>query len=170
MTDKLSLNSPIKTLIIKVLTLSGNSAYVLGRTKKEDLFFKDLLSLGCDFFELLEIYANCNQFTTNNIDCILNNVQVFENITNLSDKELRKMIPHWTASKHHTASIEDVCREVKELIEGNSCGAFVYNSNMNTKSKKRYNDIYLLLISMQNIFFFDINRRKSYKILISDGS
>ena len=147
-----------------------HSAYVLGRTKKEDPFFKDLLSLGCDFFELLEIYANCNEFTTNNIDCILNNVQVFENITNLSDKELRKMIPHWTASKHHTASIEDVCREVKELIEGNSCGAFVYNSNMNTKSKKRYNDIYLLLISEQNIFFFDINRRKSYKILISDRS
>lgn len=170
MTDKLSLNSPIRTLLIKVLNLNGRSAYILGRTKKEDLLFKDLLSVGCDFYELMEIFANCNAFSTNAVTCILENVPGFESISTLSDKELRKMIPHWTASKHHTASIEDVCSEVKEHIEGKSYGAFVYNSNMNTKSKKSYNDIYVLLISEQNIFFFDINRRKSYKILISDGS
>ena len=170
MTDKLSLNSPIRTLIIKVLTLTGSSAYLLGRTTKEDLLFKDLLRLGCDFYELLEVYATCNAFTLNSINCILNSIEIFEIISGLSDKDLRKMIPHWTASKHHTASIEEVCREVKEHIEEKNCGAFIYNSNMNTKSKKGYNDIYLLLISDQSIFFFDINRRKSYKILISDGS
>ena len=170
MTDKLSLNAPIRSLLIKILSLTGNSAYILGRTKKEDLFFKDLLQLGCDFFELLEVYSNINAFTENNITCILNNVQTFEITTNLSDKELRKMIPHWTASKHHTSSIEDVCREVKKHICEKSSGAFIYNSNISSKSRKAYNDIYVLLISEQSSFFFDINRRKSYKILISDGS
>lgn len=170
MTDKLSLNSPIRTLIIKVLTLTGNSAYLLGRTKKEDLLFKDLLRLGCDFYELLEVYAACDAFTLNNITCILNSVETFESMSELSDKDLRKMIPHWTASKHHTASIEEACREVKKHIEEKNCGAFVYNSNIGSKNKKAYNDVYVLLISEQSTFFFDINRRKSYKILISERS
>lgn len=52
-------------------------------------------------------------------------------------------------------------------IESDSNGTFVYNSN-NSKNKKVYNDTYILLISDSNKFFFDINRKKSYKI-INDG-
>lgn len=170
MKDKISLDSPIRTLIVKVLSLVGSSSYILGRTKKEDLLFKDLLQIGCDFYELLEVYANSNAFTQNNISSILDSVKTFETITKLSNKELRRMIPHWTASKQHTASIEDVCCEVKEHIRDKSCGAFIYNSNIGRKGKKTYNDVYVLLISEQITFLFDINRRKSYKIFISDGS
>lgn len=170
MSDKLNLNSPIRILLIKVYALNKNSTYVFGQTKNKDLFFKDLIALGFDFFELLEMYSTYNLFTSNNIACILDNVENSETITNLSDRELRKMLPHWTASKHHTASIENVCQEIRECVEQKALGAFVYNSNLNSKSKKGYNDIYLLLISKDHIFFFDINRRKSYKILVSDRS
>ena len=77
------------------------------------------------------------------------------------------MIPHWSSSKYHTATIKDICQELKKHIESDSNGTFVYNSN-NSKNKKVYNDTYILLISDSNKFFFDINRKKSYKI-INDG-
>lgn len=163
MEDYLSLNSPIKMLLVKIFK---SSLCILGRTEKKDELFKDFLLLGCDFFELLEIYSKCDGFTECNIECIANNVENPETITGLSDKELRKVIPHWSASKHHTASIEEVCLDVKEKITQKKRGAFVYNSNLNSKSKKVYNDIYVLLISKQNTFFFDINRKKAYKILL----
>ena len=162
MEDYLSLNCPIKMLLVKIYK---SSLCILGRTEKKDELFKDFLLLGCDFFEILEIYSECDGFTEYNIECISNNVENSEAITSLSDKELRKIIPHWSASKHHTASIEEVCHDVRKNITQKNCGAFSYNSNLNSKNKNTYNDIYILLISKQNTFFFDINRKKAYKIL-----
>ena len=77
------------------------------------------------------------------------------------------MIPHWSSSKYHTATIENVCNDIKHHIECGGEGIFVYNSNANTKNKRYYNDTYILLISDSNKFFFDINRKKTYKIIDS---
>ena len=88
-------------------------------------------------------------------------------IADYSEKGIRKMIPHWSSSKYHTATIENVCNDIKHHIECGGEGIFVYNSNANTKNKRYYNDTYILLISDSNKFFFDINRKKTYKIIDS---
>ena len=51
---------------------------------------------------------------------------------------------------------------LKNVLEDNNIDA---TCNLNSKNKKTYNDIYVLLISKQNTFFFDINRKKAYKIM-----
>ena len=157
--DKIELGTPFRTVIIKILSCNPKMLSVFGRTKEKDLFFKDLLTIGCDFYELLELFANCEAINNESINCIVENVPNVE--------EIRRMIPHWSSSKYHTATIKDICQELKMHIESDSNGTFVYNSN-NSKNKKVYNDTYILLISDSNKFFFDINRKKSYKI-INDG-
>ncbi len=164
MNSQLNLNTPIRTLIVKILSYDPEITTIFGRNKETDLFFQDLLTIGCDFYELLELFVNCDAVTKNSIACIVDNVPETQTIKDFSETEFRRMIPHWTASKHHTASIDDVCRELKEHIKENSSGTFVYNSNLNVKSKKTYNDTYVLIISDSEKFFFDINRRKAFRI------
>ena len=165
--DKIELGTPFRTVIIKILSCNPKMLSVFGRTKEKDLFFKELLTIGCDFYELLELFANCEAINNESINCIVENVPNVEIIENYNDKEIRRMIPHWSSSKYHSATIKDICQELKMHIESDSNGTFVYNSN-NSKNKKVYNDTYILLISDSTKFFFDINRKKSYKI-INDG-
>ena len=51
--DKIELATPLRTIIVKVLSHNPKMLTVFGRTKEKDLFFKDLLTIGCDFYELL---------------------------------------------------------------------------------------------------------------------
>lgn len=163
MDNIIDLKTPIRTIIVKVLEYDPEILSVFGRTKEKDLFFKDLLTIGCDFYELLELFSNCEAINNKNIKCIIDNVPSPKKITDFSEKGIRKMIPHWTSSKYHTATIQDVCNEITNHIENNSTGSYVYNSN-NTDNKRAYNDTYILLIADSDKFFFDINRKKAYKI------
>lgn len=163
--DKIDLGTPIRTIIVKVLSHNPKMLSVFGRTKEKDLLFKDLLTIGCDFYELLELYVNCEAISEKNINCILENIPTAKNITDHSEKGIRKMIPHWSSSKYHTAAIEAVCNEIKHHIETDSEGTFVYNSNANAPNRKAYNDTYILLIADSQKLFFDINRKKAYKII-----
>lgn len=165
--DKTELGTPFRTVIIKILSCNPKMLSVFGRTKEKDLFFKDLLTIGCDFYEVLELFINCEAISKQNITCIIENIPSVKKITDYSEKGIRKMIPHWSSSKYHTATIENVCNDIKHHIECGGEGIFVYNSNANTKNKRYYNDTYILLISDSNKFFFDINRKKTYKIIDS---
>ncbi|MCM1508892.1 MAG: hypothetical protein NC177_17430 [Ruminococcus flavefaciens] len=164
MNEKISLNVPIRAVIVKILSYDPELTTIFGRSKDNDLFFQDLLTIGCDFYELLELFINCDAVTNNSIACIVDNVPSAELIKDFSEKELRKMIPHWTASKYRTAPIHDVCKELKEHIEQNSHGTFVYNSNLNSRNKKSYNDVYVLILAGSDKFFFDINRKKTFRL------
>lgn len=164
MDDKLNLNAPIRTIIVKVLSNDPEITTVFGRSKDSDMFFQDLLTVGCDFYELLELFINCNAVTKNSVACIVDNVPSAETVKDFSEKELRRMIPHWTASKYRTASVNDVCKELKEQIEQDNHGTFVYNSNLNSKNKKAYNDTYVLILTETDKFFFDINRKKAFRL------
>jgi len=163
--EKMELSAPVRTIIVKVLSYDPEILSVFGRTKEKDLFFKDLLTVGCDFYEILELFANCEAINRKNVTCIVENIPATKVITDYSEKGIRRMIPHWSPSKYHTATIEDVCNDLKQHIENDSEGTFIYNSNANLKNKKTYNDTYILLIAASNKFFFDINRKKSYKII-----
>lgn len=164
MDGKLNLDAPIRSIIVRILSCDCEEACLFGRSSQSDHFFGDLLSVGCDFYDTLELFANCNAVNEKNVDCILDRIPDYKTEEGFSDNAFRKMIPHWTASRYRSASIKDICRELKEHTENGSDGVFVYNSNLNTKDKKVYNDTYILIIRNSKAFFFDINRKKTYKI------
>lgn len=159
----LSLNAPVRTFVIKVLSYDPEVSTLFGRSKESDCFFQDLLTIGCDFYELLNLFINCDAVTKHSIAGIIDNIPSTERIVNFSEKELRKMIPHWTGSKYHTAPIDAILNEIKTHIEQSESGSFVYNSNLNTK-KNAYNDLYLLIITDAEKLFFDINRKKAFRL------
>ena len=88
--DKIELGTPFRTVIIKILSCNPKMLSVFGRTKEKDLFFKDLLTIGCDFYELLELFANCEAINNESINCIVENVPNVEIIENYNDKEIRR--------------------------------------------------------------------------------
>ena len=79
--DKIELGTPFRTVIIKILSCNPKMLSVFGRTKEKDLFFKDLLTIGCDFYELLELFANCEAINNEsinfkNLDNLINNLYI----------------------------------------------------------------------------------------------
>ena len=164
MEKRLDLNAPIRTIIVKVLSYDPEITSIFGRTKEDDLFFQDLLTVGCDFYELLELFANNEAINKKSITCIIDNIPISEKVSDFSEKELRKMIPHWSPSRYHTAPIEDVCNEIKQHLIDDSSGTYIYNSNSNFKNLKTYNDTYILIIANEKKYFFDINRKKAFHI------
>lgn len=64
----------------------------------------------------------------------------------------------------YAASISEVCSDLKELVKNNVSGTFVYISNLNLTNKKAHNDTYILIISENAKYFFDINRRKTFRL------
>lgn len=164
MNNNLNLNSPIRAVIVKVLSFDPQKDPVFGRTHEKDVIFKDLLTLGFDFYELLELFVNCDAVNNNSVVNIVENIPHSQTITKFTEKEFRTLIPHWTASKYHSASLDDLRLELKSRIEKSQEGAFVYNSNLNLKSKKAYNDTYILIVTETDKYFFDINRKKAFRI------
>ena len=71
----------------------------------------------------------------------------------------RLALPHWTPSKYHTAPILEVVNEIgKKLVTGIPL-IKVYNSNLNPRNRRAYNDRYILLITAYKSLIIDINRR-----------
>ena len=64
----------------------------------------------------------------------------------------------------YSASISEVCSDLKELVKNNVSGTFVYRSNLNLTNKKAHNDTYILIISENAKYFFDINRKKAFRL------
>lgn len=150
---EIKLITPFRTVITEILSYDLKTFSVFGRTKKEDHFFEDLLKIGCDFYEILELFANCNAIDAGNIAYILKNVPTAKTVTGCSRNQLRQMIPHWYNFKQNRLTINDLCEELKSHIENHSDGIYVYNSNANIKKQKSYNDVYALLIAKSDCFF-----------------
>ena len=165
MEQALNMNSPLRAAILKVLTMDPKEYPILGRSADKDVFFQDLISIGVDFYELLELYISRDAVTANAAACIVDNIPDAKLITNLSENTLKKMIPHWTASKYHTAKISSVLQEIRKLIAEAEIGTYIYNSNQNRNNLRSYNDIYLLIVTEYNAVFFDINRKKAFCIV-----
>lgn len=169
MENKINLNSQFRTVIVKILSYDPSVTSIFGRDESKDAFFQDLMTLGIDFYELLELFINCDAVTKHSAVYIAENAPDAEVLKDITEKELRRMIPHWTASKYHTASIDEVLSELQMRIKNETVGAYVYNSNKNNNNRRAYNDMYVLLITEDSTFFFDINRRKAYKIRNGSG-
>ena len=164
MENKINLNSPFRTVILKILSYDPQETSLFGRNEHNDVFFQDLVTIGVDFYELLELFISSDAITKHSAAFIIESAPTAEILNEPTEKELRRIIPHWTGSKYHTAPIDEVLCELQQRIKECETGAYVYNSNKNSSNKRAYNDIYVLIVADNSMFFFDINRRKAYKI------
>ncbi|MGN1442720.1 MAG: hypothetical protein ACI4XE_02620 [Acutalibacteraceae bacterium] len=164
MNGKLNLDAPIKNMIVRILSGNCRSEHRFGRTEEHDTFFCDLMYIGCDFYDTLAVFASCDAIDKESFQCITENIPSFLSVDVHSDKDIRKMIPHWTSSRYRTASVEELCSQLKQHVTNRDDGVFIYNSNLNTKDKRAYNDMYILISRKDESFFFDINRKKSFKL------
>ena len=163
MDNKLSIDVPFRTVIVKILDHTPENSEIFGRTKEKDYFFQDLLTVGFDFYELLEIFVNCDAVTAAAIKCIINNIPKTETIARLSKKEFKRIVPHWSSANYRTSSIDDIYNDIKVRIKRRDIGAFIYYGNAN-RNKKLYNDAYVLFLTNSGSYFFDINKKKSFLI------
>ncbi len=164
MNGKLNLDTPAKSLIVKILSGDSKSEHRFGRSEENDNFFCDLLSIGCDFYDTLAVFASCDAIDQNNMTDITENIPSFLPVDIHADKQIRKMLPHWTSSRYHTSSIETICDELKQHVQSKDEGVYIYNSNLNIKDKRAYNDMYILISHESGSFFFDINRKKAFRL------
>ena len=44
-------------------------------------------------------------------------------------------------------------------------GIHAYNSNLNPKNRRSFNDLYLMVIDGDDIWWYDINRRSTYQFI-----
>ncbi len=74
--------------------------------------------------------------------------------------QVRNMIHRWSPSKYHSLSINDVVDDIIKKVKEKEIGCYFYHSNQNPK--KNNDDLYELVISEEEIFFYDVARKKYY--------
>ncbi len=154
--ERLSLDTPLRVFIRKLWSKSGQKGED-GQLKKASVFH-DLLSVGCDYYELINL---CSDFSLTESDgkMLADHAPAPAHIYSVSPSNIRLALPHWTPSRYHTAPISEVVDEIKsELFAGNPL-IKVYNSNLNPRNRRAYNDRYILLITTYKSLIIDINRR-----------
>ncbi len=154
--DRISLDISLRAFI---KTLWSN----LSQQGKEDVqskqaIFKVLLTTGCDYYELLSLYADF-PLTEKDGGALIEYAPPPANIFAITRANVRLSLPHWTPSRYHTAPITEVAKEIYlQLLRGKPL-VKVYNSNLNPRNRKAYNDRYILLITTHKSLLIDINRR-----------
>lgn len=81
----------------------------------------------------------------------------------LSKSQVRSMIHRWSASKYHSLSINEVVDDIINKVQNRELGIYYYHSNRNPN--KNSDDIYELIISEDETYFYDVARRKYYTFI-----
>lgn len=154
--EQLSLDTPLR-LFIRKLWYKFCQEGKEGQQKKE-LVFQNLLSMGCDYYELLNL---CSEFPLLESDgkMLADFAPAPAHIYSVSPSNIRLALPHWTPSKYHTAPILEVVQEIENHLVSDKLLIKVYNSNLNPRNRRAYNDRYILLITTYKSLIIDINRR-----------
>ena len=155
-TEQLSLDAPLRLFVRKLWYKSCQEGEA-GQQKKEH-FFQNLLSMGCDYYELLNLYSDF-PLMENDGEMLVDLAPDPAHIYSISPSNIRLALSHWTPSKYHTSPISEVVADIKsELLAGEPV-IKVYNSNLNPRNPRAYNDRYILLITAYKSLIIDINRR-----------
>ena len=154
--EQLSLDTPLR-LFIKKLWYKFCQEGEEGRQKKE-LVFQSLLSMGCDYYELLNLYSDFPLVEPDG-KMLADYAPIPAHVYSVSPINIRMALPHWTPSKYHTAPILDVVNEIEINLLAGKPIIKVYNSNLNPRNRRSYNDRYILLVTAHKSLIIDINRR-----------
>lgn len=106
-----------------------------------------LLSCDCDLYEILYLFSRIKEYTEDDLETLLSVVPSSQPIRTLSLNTIHAMIPRWTATKYHTASIQEVLEDIRAKILSRHIGVYVYHSNLNPRNPKSPDDPYMLLVS-----------------------
>lgn len=160
----MTMKSNLTEFVTKCIVLRNGHVLPIGTS---DLF-RLLLSCDCDFYEILYFLSRIKEYTEDDLKTILSVVPPSQPILALSLNAIHAMIPRWTATKYHTAPIQEVLEDIREKILSHHFGVHVYHSNLNPRNLKSPDDPYMLLVSEDQSFFLDINRRRSFKYTYPD--
>ena len=156
-----SMNESVESVTRKLVALCKTQKAPESRAQMFRLF-QLLCSMKFDFYLILSILCNLNEFSTSELKIILQASPSPDQILQPTPQNIRITIPRWTPSKYHSGRIADIVTDVYEKIDRALPGIYIYNSNLNPKNARSLNDLYVLVIVENSIRWYDINRRCNY--------
>lgn len=128
-----------------------------------------LLDCGFDYFGVLSLALSAASagFWDSRVSDLVSYMPQdrFQLIRDMKSSSIRSMIPKWTGTKYHTAPIDLVVKDILRKSETKKIGVSVYHSNFNTANRKAADDSYALIVTAEQVFFLDFNRRRIYRHL-----
>ena len=119
--------------------------------------------MGFDFYRVLQLYAKLERFSEEEIRMILQMSPQPKAVLRRPQKDIRIAMPRWTPTKYHTRPIDEVVKQIQITMAEKKQGVHAYNSNLNPKNRRSLNDLYLMVIDGDDIWWYDINRRSTYQ-------
>lgn len=154
----LNIKNPIEELLQVLI-----SNYKVTRELEIKKIFSEqcalLINVGYDFYDLLSLYMNFAPFSKSDCQTILSLSPVPQRSFSPEINNIRKAISRWTCSKYHTATIDEVIKDIHCKIDNQSFGIYQYNSNLNNKNRRSLNDLYILIIAEHRVMWYDINKK-----------
>ena len=161
----LRLNIPVESMVRKLI-LTCNQEYQPILRDQAFSLFRLLCEMGFDFYRVLQLYAKLERFSEEEIRMILQMSPQPKAVLRPTSKDIRMAMPRWTPTKYHTGPIDEVVKEIQITMAEKKQGVHAYNSNLNPKNRRSLNDLYLMIIDGDDIWWYDINRRSTYQFII----
>lgn len=166
MANELKLYNSIENFLITILDLPEETLLFLGCQKNQNHLFIELWNLGCDFFDLIKIYASAGKVNQDLGEIISARIMLGNDTPIVSLDKLNSLFSRWTGTKYHSGNKAEVLQDIRNKVISCQSGVHIYNSNLNIHNPRAYNDIYILIVSKQKNLFIDVNRRKIHEILM----
>lgn len=158
----LQLNITVESMVRKLILACNQSQQPILREQAFSLFHL-LCGMGFDFYQVLQLYAKLKPFSEKEIGTIPQLSPSPKATLHPTVNEIRRAIPRWTPTKYHTGPIDKVVKEIQITMAKKVQGVHTYNSNLNPKNHRSLNDLYLMVIDGETIWWYDINRRSTYQ-------
>lgn len=130
-----SMNESVESVTRKLVALCKTQKVPESRAQMFRLF-QLLCSMKFDFYLILSILCNLNEFSTSELKIILQASPSPNQILQPTPQNIRITIPRWTPSKYHSGRIADIVTDVYEKIDRALPGIYIYNSLQNQRYKQ----------------------------------
>ena len=159
----INLYSSVQSVIHSLLNCNRDEMTLFSNNENLTSLFCDLICMGCDFHELLRVFCHNDGLELLNARKVQELLPQPDGTCTVGEKDIRRMILHWTTSKYHTNSIHVIVPEIACHVSNRELGIYPYYSNKNPNNKKAANDIYVLFVMENTTVFADLNRKRSYR-------
>lgn len=120
-----SMNESVESVTRKLVALCKTQKAPESRAQMFRLF-QLLCSMKFDFYLILSILCNLNEFSTSELKIILQASPSPDQILQPTPQNIRITIPRWTPSKYHSGRIADIVTDVYEKIDRALPGIYIY--------------------------------------------
>lgn len=162
MEPSLHLQISVESMVRRLIRSCNQSHQPLLRDQAFTLF-RLLCEMEFDFYRVLQLYTGLDALSKKEIGVILQLSPKPRATLRPTVNDIRRAIPRWTPTKYHTGPIDKVVKEIQITMAKKVQGVHTYNSNLNPKNHRSLNDLYLMVIDGETIWWYDINRRSTYQ-------